>query len=231
MKITLPLLLALLLGGVTGHAETLFDLDFSSQPAGEINVGQSISNNDGVAHFWQGPQAGEHGHFAISEGPESAGKSVLAVYDSNSENNKAPVFSINLAKQPEAKLLVVEVKFLIPVSGSYLGLIGLGKGSWASAAAILTLTEGKITTWQPGDAYTTVGSYSPNTWMTLRVTFDLAKKTYDVQVNDQKTGSNLPWAHTKNASLTYFEFAADLQPRDRGADPVLFIESVKITTE
>lgn len=230
MKMTLLLLLALLVT-VAARAETLFDLDFSTQPAGEILVGQSISNNDGVAHFWQGPQAGEHGHFAITEGPENAGKSVLAIYDSNSENNKAPVFSIDLAKIPEAKVLVVEAKFLIPVSGSYRGLIGLGKGSWTSAAAIFTLTDGKIATWQPGDVYTNVGSYSPNTWMTLRVAFDLAKKTYDVQVNDQKTGSNLPWAHTKNTSLTYFEFAADLQPRDRGGDPVLYFDSVKITTE
>lgn len=231
MKIPLHLLLALLLGGVTGRAETLFDLNFAAQPAGEIRVGQSISNNEGVANFWQGPQPGEHGHFAVTEGPEAAGKSVLAVYDSNSENNKAPVFSIDLAKAPEAKLLIVEEKFLIPVTGPYLGLIGLGKGSWASAAAIFTLTDGKIATWQPGDAYTNVGSYSPNTWMTFRVTFDLAKKTYDVEVNDQKTGSNIPWAHTKNASLTFFEFSADMSPRDRGNDPVLYIEYVKITTE
>lgn len=236
MKIPRHLLLVLFFVSASSHAETLCEINFASQPAGEIRLGQSIRDGEGVAGFWEGPQPRENGHFAIKEAPEgtdsAAGKSVLAIYDDNSENNKAPAFTVGLSKIPtQARTMVFDTRILIPVSGSYRGLINLGKGSWASAATVFMLTEGKLMAWQSGDTYTTVGSYTPNTWMTVRVTLDLAKKTYDVEVNDQKTGMSLPWAHTKNVALNYFEFIADLNPRDRAGEPVLYVEYVKITSE
>lgn len=217
-------------------ADTLFEVDFTTQRAGEINVGQAIKDHDGVVNFWQGPKPGEFGRFAIKDAPEingtqAEGKPVLIVYDNNAEKAKAPVVTIDLANPPSVtQTITVEIKFFVPPVNSFQGLIGFGKGSWAAAAAVFTLTDGKISSWQPGDAYTPVGTYDVTGWTTLRVTFDSSKKVFDVKVNDQTTATDIPWAH-KNSSLATFEAVADLAPRDRNGEPVFYIESIKIISE
>lgn len=227
--------MALFHAGLLCQAETLFESDFGSQQIGEIGANRSMANSEGGAHFWQGPNVGEYGRFAIAETPDGAeggsGKSVLAIYDNSPEKNKAPTFFIRLSSEPEkVKQLTVEEKILIPVAGPYQALIGIGKGSWAGAAAVFSIRSGKIEAWSPGDVFTNVGRYSPNVWMVFRVVLDLEKKTYDVYVDGIKTGSSIPWAFTKNTSLTYFEVVSDLQPADRMGEAVFYIEYVKIAT-
>lgn len=235
MKWSFSLLVATLAFLAPSQAETLFDVNFSEQPAGELANTQKISDHNGSALFWQGPAAKEFGYFSITDGPEAgggSGKLALAVYDNSAERGKAPGFSVQLADVPaEAKTLTAEARFLVPVAGPYLGLIGVGKGSWAGAAALLTLSDGKIKTWQPGDIYTTVGAYDPNVWFELRIVLDLEKKTFDVYLDGQKVGNAIPWAHVSKDPVDYFECVADLSPLDRAGDPVLFIESLKINAE
>lgn len=236
MKIQTSWLLVLLLMGLPVYAETLFETDFAARGVGVIGLGQEMKDHDGSASFWEGPQPRENGYFAIKEAPEAAGgetgKPVLAFFDNSSEQNKTPVFSIELAKRSEApKKLVFETKFLVPPLSSYQGLISLGKGSWDGAAAIFVLAGGKLNVWQPGGTLMAVGNYEVTAWTTLRVTLDMTKKIYDVEVNGQKTGSAIPWAHTKYSALTNFEILSDLSPRDQNGEAVLYIEYVTISAE
>jgi hypothetical protein len=234
------LLLAATLAASLCQAETLFETDFASQRPGDIAPGQTMTDRHGTASFWQGPQIGEFGHFAIVDAPESAGagagkrvdRPVLAFFDNSPAKDKAPTFSIELSKPSgESATVVVEARLLVPVGGPYLGLIGIGKGSWDGAAALFTLSDGKINARAPGDVSTTVGDYVPNEWFVFRVTLDVAKKTFDVQIGGKKTASGIPWAHTEDQNLTFFEFLADMLPLDRMAEPVLYMESVKITSD
>lgn len=233
----LPLLpIMLLLLGACAHAEILFETTFSSLPNGEVRAGQKITDHVGVASFWLGPKGGEYGRFGVVDATEvpdtESGKSVLAFYDSGSEKAVGPVFAIRLSREPEStKTVVVEAKMLVPIKGPYLGLIGIGRGSWTGAAAVLPLSKGKITTWQPGEVITEIGGYTVNTWFVVQVRLDLTKKTYDTYVDGTKTGSAMPWAHTNDQPLTYFEFVADLLPMDRMGDAVLYLSHVKISEE
>ncbi len=234
------LLVAVTLAVLPCRAETLFESDFASQHTGDIANAFTVTDHDGTASFWQGPENGVFGHFAIVDAPESAGagagmrvdKPVLAFYDSSPAADNAPAFSIELSKPAgETAMVVMETKFLVPVAGPFLGLMGLGKGSWDGAAALFTLTDGKIIAREPGNVSTTVGTYVPNEWVVFRVTFDVAKKTFDVHIDGKKTASDIPWAHTEDQNLTFYELYADMLPLDRMGEPVLYVESVKITSD
>lgn len=236
MKWSFFLLLAALAFFPSAQAETLFEVNFAEQPAGELGNTHKLTDHNGSALFWQGPAAKEFGYFSITDGPEAgggSGKLALAFHDNSPERGKAPGFSVQLADAPaaDAKTLTVEAKLLVPVAGPYLGLIGVGKGSWAGAAALLTLSNGKIQTWQPGDVYTTVGAYDPNVWFELRIVLDLAQKTFDVYLNGEKAANAIPWAHTPKDPVNYFECVADLSPTERAGDPALFMETLKISAE
>lgn len=236
MKWPFSIVLAALALLSPSRAEVLFEANFAEQPAGELGNTHKISDHNGTALFWQGPGAKEFGYFSVTDSPESgggSGKLALAFHDNMSENGKAPGLSVKLGDSPpaSAKTLTLETKLLVPFSGPYLGLIGVGKGSWANAAALITLSNGKINVWQPGDIYTTIGAYEPSVWFDLRIVLDLAKKTFDVYLNGEKAGNEIPWAHDPKDPVDYFEMFADLNPVERAGDPVLFVENLKISAE
>ncbi len=231
--------LLLLVLGVTvsvGRAETLFEVDFSSLKEEALGAGQTMSDRNGTANFWQGPKEGEFGRFAVTGLPkeveDKSESPALAIYDNSPQADKAPVFSVELSKLPDdVQTIILEMTCLVPLEGSYLGLIGIGRGSWESAAAMLTVTNEKISAWQQGDTYENAGNYRANKWTDLRVVMDLGKKTFDVYVNGEKTGSDIPWSNAVETPPSYFEVCTDLQAIDRMGDPVFFIRSLKISAE
>jgi hypothetical protein len=194
------------------------------------NEGQLASSTAFTA--WTGPEFGLYGKIETSAdlSPNGTGKA-LVFRDNSPEANKSPVLTVSWeGSAPESGHVIVSWKWMVAVDGPFLALQFAGV-TWDDTAAVFILENGKvIIQYEKSDNRETLGDYRPREWRSVKMDFDIDKRTFDIYLDDRKVSDGLRWQGNRQ-TIDKISMNADFAAVDRQGDPVFAIDDFKVETK
>jgi hypothetical protein len=222
---------------IAAVAYSIASLTVSAIGAEVINESFDVANEGQLASSpafmaWTGPEFGLYGKIDASAEltPNGTGKA-LVFRDNAPEANKGPALTASWeGSAPKSGHVIVSWKWMVAVDGPFLALQFAGV-SWDDTAAVFILENGKVTIQhEKNDNRETLGDYRPREWRSVKMDFDIDKRTFDIYLDDRKVADALRWQGTR-PTIDKVSMNADFAAVDRQGNPVFAIDDFKVETK